>query len=263
MRVLWLTKGLGPGGAERLLVEQAHALRDVDGFEFEAAYLLPWKNHLVPELEALGVPTHCLGVENEADLRWLSRLRSLARRRDYAVVHAHSPLSASLARVMNRTLRPRAAFVYTEHNRWPSYHWATRAANASTFLLNDAVIAVSDDVRASIPAPLRTRVETVVHGIDVAAVRAEAQDRAAVRSEFGIGDDELLAVTIANLRHGKGYPVLLDAAAQLLWAGAPVRFLAVGQGPVGAELRARLEQLGLGDGFRVLGYRADARRILA
>src|SRR5436190_2760509 len=149
MRVLWLTKGLGPGGAERLLVEQARAVGDVDGFEFDAAYLLPWKNHLVPELEELGVRTHCLGVKTEADLRWLSRLRSLARRRGYDVIHAHSPLSASSARGMNRTLRPRVAFVYTEHNRWPSYHWATRTANASTFLLNDAAIAVSDDVRAS------------------------------------------------------------------------------------------------------------------
>src|SRR4051794_11578828 len=119
MRVLWLTKGLGPGGAERLLVEQAHAHRHIEGFEFDAAYLLPWKDHLVPELEELGVRTHCLGVKTEADPRWLFRLRSLMRRRGYDVIHAHSPLSASFERVMNRTLQRRAAFVYTEHNRWP------------------------------------------------------------------------------------------------------------------------------------------------
>jgi hypothetical protein len=69
LRVLWLTKGLGPGGAERLLVEHA-AGADHAEFRYEAAYVLDWKQHLVPELEALGVPTHCLGVSNELDPRW-------------------------------------------------------------------------------------------------------------------------------------------------------------------------------------------------
>ena len=51
-RVLWLVKGLGPGGAERLLVQHAR-LGHRDRFEYEVAYLLPWKEHLVPEFEAL------------------------------------------------------------------------------------------------------------------------------------------------------------------------------------------------------------------
>src|SRR5207237_8777860 len=45
-RVLWLIKGLGPGGAERLLVAAAPFV-DRERFEVEACYLLPWKNHLV------------------------------------------------------------------------------------------------------------------------------------------------------------------------------------------------------------------------
>ena len=54
MRVLWVVKGLGPGGAERLLVAAANA-HDRDRFHFECAYVLPWKDHLVGELEAAGV----------------------------------------------------------------------------------------------------------------------------------------------------------------------------------------------------------------
>ncbi len=49
IRVLWLTKGLGPGGAERLLLSFAHHA-DRDRFELHAAYLLPWKDHLVAHL---------------------------------------------------------------------------------------------------------------------------------------------------------------------------------------------------------------------
>ena len=47
----------------------------------------------------------------------------------FDVVHAHSPVSASLARVLVRAGFRSTAFVYTEHNRWPSHHPATRALN--------------------------------------------------------------------------------------------------------------------------------------
>ncbi len=77
-RVLSLIKGLGPGGAERLLVEQA-AGGDRERFQHEVAYVLDWKRHLVPELEALGVRTHCLGVNDERDPRWATRLAGLLR----------------------------------------------------------------------------------------------------------------------------------------------------------------------------------------
>ncbi len=46
IKVLWLTKGLGPGGAERLLLSFAQK-GDHERFDFHAAYLLPWKDHLV------------------------------------------------------------------------------------------------------------------------------------------------------------------------------------------------------------------------
>ena len=149
IRVLWVTKGLGPGGAERLLVEHASA-GDRDSFEYEAAYLLPWKDHLVPELTKLDVATHCLDVRSPVDVRWLLRLDHLVRRGRFDVVHVHSPsVAATGAPDWSRRARSgsRPALVYTEHNRWPSYKTATRALNRATYRMNDATIAVSDDVR--------------------------------------------------------------------------------------------------------------------
>ena len=179
IRVLWLTKGLGPGGTERLLVEHA-AAGNRDAFEYEAAYLLPWKEHLVPELAELGVPAHCLGVRSEVDLRWLTRLDHFIHRGRFDVVHVHSPSVAAAARPLAKTRarKRRPALVYTEHNRWPSYKAATRAANRATYRMNDATIAVSDDVRASIAPALQSRVEVVVHGVDVNRVRATSADHA-------------------------------------------------------------------------------------
>ena len=263
-RVLWLVKGLGPGGAERLLVEHARGATR-DGFDLEVAYLLRVKTHLVAELEGCGVTTHALDVDREIDPRWIIRLRRLLRTGRYDIVHAHSPLPASAARVlvraMPRSTRPR--FVYTEHNRWQSHNASTRAANRATFSLNDTTFAVSDDVRGSIDARYRSSVEVLTHGIDLDAVRASSADRDAVRSELGVGDGTRLAVTVANLRATKNYPGLLAAARTIADRGLPVRFAAAGQGPLAAEVAAEHDRLGLGDTFRLLGYRTDATRLIA
>lgn len=262
-RVLWLVKGLGPGGAERLLVEHA-ASRNRDDFAYETAYVLDWKQHLAPELEALGVRTHCLGERSELDPRWAARLESLLRRERYDVVHAHSPMVASVARVEGRTLgRGRPAFVYTEHNRWPSYRTETRLANQATFGLNHAVFAVSEDVRESIPARYRSSVEVLVHGIDVERVRAQRANRDETRRELGVQPGESLAVTVANLRAGKNYPGLIDAAREVVDRGVAVRFATAGQGQLEEEITALQRRSGLGDRFALLGYRDDTTRLIA
>lgn len=267
-RVLWLIKGLGPGGAERLLVE--HAARGPnDELGYEVAYALDWKDHLVAQLTDLGVPAHSLGVRSLADARWVVRLRSLLRERRYDVVHAHSPQVAAVARALVRSM-PRAgrpAFVYTEHNRWPSYRTITRVANHATYRWNDAVIAVSGDVRDSVAPRYRHDVEVVVHGVDLdhvlAATARRAEVRAEVRAELGVGPGEVLAVTVANLRPGKNYPGLIAAARLVVERGVPVRFVAAGQGQLEAAVRERHAESGLGDRFELLGYRDDTTRLIA
>jgi glycosyltransferase involved in cell wall biosynthesis len=258
-RVLWLINGLGPGGAERLLVQHARLVA-CDSLAFEVAYLLPWKEHLAPELAALGVATHCLHVRSVADPRWVHRLRRLVRTRDIDVLHAHSPALASCARPVLRTCRSRPALLYTEHNRWPSYRAVTRLANRATIGLDDATIAVSDDVRASM-GRAGDKTQVLMHGVDVDRIRAQRAGRDAVRADLGVSVDETLVVTVANLRAGKAYGDLLVAAREVLDSGEPFAFVAAGQGPQESELRALHNHLGLGGRFRFLGYVENAARL--
>ena len=265
-RVLWLAKGLGPGGAERLLVATAR-LADHDRFAFEVAFVVPWKDHLVPELEAAGVTVHRLGTGRRGGVRWMARLARLVRSGGYDVVHAHSPLPAVVARLARRrTARAsRPQLVSTEHNLWPRFALATRAVNRATFRLDDRHLAVSHAVLDALPPSLRASTAVLVQGVDVDAVRSALREREGVRRELGIGAGEIVVGTVANLRASKAYPDLLRAARLVLDAppALPVRFVAVGQGPLEAEVRALHAELDLGDRFRLLGYRDDPWRVLA
>lgn len=261
-RVLWLAKGLGPGGMERLLVN--HALfGDGDRFEYHAAYLVDRPSSVVGELEAAGVRCHPLGRGRTLDPKWVVGLRALLVRERFDIVHAHSPLPAAVARIVARTVRPRPCLVYTEHNSWDCYGGPTRVANGVTYWLDDAQLAVSREAAASVPKVLRNRLEVLTHGIDLAAVRAHLERRAETRDALGIDESMVLVATIANLRVEKAYDVLLAAAARVVTSRDDVVFLGVGHGQLESEIRQLHDELGLGERLRLLGFRRDALDLLA
>lgn len=256
-RVLWLIRGLGPGGAERLLVAQA-ATRG-DDVDYEVAYQVAAKDQLVGELTEAGAVVHRLPTGPT----WPLALRRLVAERDIDVVHAHAPAMAVGARLGLRALPggPRPRLVYTEHNRWAAYRRPTRWANAATFWLDDRTFAVSDEARRSVAAPLRDRVETVHHGIDRAGLVAAAGDRDDARRRLGIDDDQVLVAHVANYRREKAHEVLIEAAAHLD-ADTPIRIVLVGQGQRQDEVAAILAAADLGDRVRILGFRDDVAAIV-
>jgi glycosyltransferase involved in cell wall biosynthesis len=261
-RILLLIKGLGRGGAETLLVGTARHFDPVR-FEYHAAYLLPWKDALVEDLEACGVQVHCL--QGGRGTRWVGRLLRLIRALRVRVIHAHSPVPAIPVRLLVRG-PDRPAIVYTEHNVWESYHPLTRLGNAATFARNDHVFAVSERVLRSFqpPRPWSFRrappAEVLYHGIDPAAVRIWGSGEG-VRGELGIPPEAPVVGTVGNLRADKGHRFLLEAAPRIREVVPDVRFVFVGHGGMVDELRRRSRQLGLDRTVIFAGYRPDAARL--
>ena len=132
---------------------------------------------------------------------------------------------------------------------------------------DERLVTVSQASHDALPAPLRRRAQTVVHGVDLSrsdSLMARRDDlRSAVRAELGVGPGELLFMTVANFRPEKGYLVLLDAARAIADRGLPLRIAAIGRGPLETTLRARHVELALGDRFKFLGQRDDVLELLA
>ena len=136
------------------------------------------KTHLVPEVEALGILPERLGAASPRRAAWLADLRRVMGEVD--VVHAHSPVLASAARLVARTLPPshRPAVVTTEHNEWTSHRTPTRLLNGLTAPLDAHHWAVSDQVRDTVWRSRRQGYEVLIHGIDPQAVRPDPAVRA-------------------------------------------------------------------------------------
>ncbi|GAA1768555.1 glycosyltransferase [Nostocoides vanveenii] len=256
IRVLWLVKGLGPGGAEQLLLLSAQ-VADRTRFTHRLIFVRPDKTHLVADFEAAGLVPELLPAHRVRDMR-----AALAQA---DVVHAHSPVLASEARLLSLTL-PRAqrpVLISTEHNEWTSHRRPTRALNALTSPLDAHRWAVSEQVRDTTWATHRRRYEVLIHGIDPQALVVPDGTRERLRRELAVADDEVLVLTVANLRANKDYPNLMRAAQLALPRAPRLRFVAVGQGPLADEMAARHAELGLGDRFWLAGYRRDIPELMA
>jgi glycosyltransferase involved in cell wall biosynthesis len=257
-RILWLTKGLGRGGAERLLVSVAKRL-DRSRFDLEIAYILPWKDALVPDLERLAVPVHCLGGSRALDVRWISRLRRMVRRGRFDLVHTHMPYAALGARTISS---PRPRIIHTEHNTWETYRASTRWTNRLTYSRNAAVIAVSHAVAASIrPAPLVhpwPPVHVIHHGADLSAVSAPTPaSRARARAALGLSRSALVVGNVGNFTPKKDHRTLLHAMARVVWRHRAVHLVLVGSGPLERELRDTTHSTGLAERVVFAGSRDD------
>lgn len=267
VRVLWLAKGLGRGGAERLL---AQAIPHVDRsrFDVEVAYLLPWKDALVPEIEGYGTKVHCLRAGHAFDPRWVGRLRGLVKDGDYGIVHTHAPYPALGARLA--LARPGPILVHTEHNVWQRYRRLTGWANARTIERNAAVIAVSEAVAESIKARRDNAgqgagppVEVLVHGIDPARSIAKSADSSArARVILGLDEGEAVVGTVGNFTPKKDHLMLIAAFASLARAKPGVRLVLVGTGPLERTLRDSVQRHGLTARVTFAGSRDDVLEVL-
>jgi glycosyltransferase involved in cell wall biosynthesis len=268
VRVLVAIKGLGSGGAERLLADMVEH-GDHEAFDYEVAFVLSGSDALVPAITSSGTRVHDLGARSHWDLGWLARLRCLLREQPFDIVHFHLPYTAALGRLVTRSLpsRARPAVVYTEHSLWDRMAVLVRALNRATIGLDQALVVVSQPAHEALPRSLRARARVVVHGVDLSRSRQllvkRDEVRGKLRASLGVPDGDCLAVTVANLRPEKGYDTLIEAARRLVERGVPVRFAAAGSGPLGRELAEAHSRLGLGERFRFLGSCDDTLELLA
>lgn len=253
-----LIKGLGIGGAEKLVTESAR-FWDRTVFSYRVVYVLPWKDQLVADLRALDVPVVCIGSKRGLTSSTVVTLRRQLNRSDSRLVHAHLPSAGILARLASPV-----PVVYTEHNMVSSYRPLTRLVNQLTYWRNDAVTAVSPTVAQAVAGYPGPEVEVVRNGVAVEVDAPQAQMK--VRSELGLSLSQPLVVHVGNIRPGKGHDLLIDVASQLRQRHPDAVIVSIGgekhAGDL-ARMRERVDHLGLNGRIRFLGRRPDAAWFIA
>jgi len=264
MKILHLIKSLGRGGAEMLLPETI-ALHDRVVFDFAVGYFVPEKNQVVPLLEELDVRVQCFPTHNAYLMpTQLPALIRFVRQEGVDIIHCHLPLSGVVGRLLG--LATGLPVVYTEHNMQERYHPLTRRANQWTMRWNDRILTVSEEARHSLQHYLngsRSRVQTLLNGVNTAHFNPEGFSREAAHSQMSLQPDTVLIGTIAVFRTQKRLDRWLQLARRIHDQHPHTRFLLVGDGPEMKNLKQQSRELGLEKVVYFSGRLEEVRQSLA
>lgn len=263
MNILFLTRSLDYGGAERQVVVLARGLRE-RGHEVAIAVFYPG-GALEAELRDTGVSVISLAKRGRWDMvGFLMRLYQTVRHRRPDVLHSYI---GNLVTVFVQPLVPSVKVVWgvrCSYIDFSRYDWVCRACDVLACRLShsaDLIIANSHAGRRDHVAQGYPEHKTVVipNGIDTERFRVNPEARERVRTEWGVSKDEELIGMVGRLDPMKDHETLLQAAVLLVQRRKRARFVCVGDGRPAyrASLHERARALGLSERILWAGMRSD------
>jgi glycosyltransferase involved in cell wall biosynthesis len=258
LRVLLVVDSLDPGGAERYVVDLALALGERG---HEVAVACSAGGVLADLLERARVPVHTLGdglVKRRTCARYAEALTHLVAGLQPDVVHAN--VYASAAAASAACAHGGIPLVLTEHTEAPWRDARAEAVSAWTYARAARIVAVSAAIerllleRFGVPAPRVVRVRNAVRP------RPPGPPDPPLPAAWAAGP---LVGRVSRLVPEKGVDVFLRACALLAEDVPALRAVVVGDGPERAPLEALASRLGVAGRVRFLGFRRDARAVIA
>jgi glycosyltransferase involved in cell wall biosynthesis len=238
------------GGGENQLLALAVRMQARGLF---TVLVTPGRGALYPRARRAGL--RVLALEDGAR----ARRQLLLDLQEFGLTHlnAHDSGATSLGLWLRRRLRVPLLLtrrIASPLRRNPLSRWKYSARRL------DAVIAISETVRDAMvrsgyPAD---RIRIAPDGVDVAALGQIPPDpgfRAAYGADFLVGG-------LGRLAWKKNWMLMVRAAELLARESFPVQWVIAGDGPDRAGLEAAIREAGLADRFHLLGFRADATRLL-
>lgn len=234
--ILFLVRSLDRGGAERQLVVLAKGLAR-RGHAVAVAVFFGGGVYEA-ELAEADVRVINLGKQGRWDvLPFLNRLVRLLRKERPAVMHSYLGVPNILATVL-KPLLPGIRIVWgvrASNVDLSRYDWLSRLA----YSLECRLARFADCIIANSCAGKRYAVANgfpegkiivIPNGIDTTYFRFDSKGRQQVRSEWALGEDEMLVGLVARLDPMKDHPSFLEAASHIARGRHDVRFVCVGDG---------------------------------
>jgi glycosyltransferase involved in cell wall biosynthesis len=262
--VLHIIKSLGRGGAEILLPETLRQ-HDKEKYDFHYIYFLPWKNQVVGEIEHEGGTVTCIPAKNNAAILLAVRhIIAYVRKHNIQLIHCHLPWAGMAGRLVGKLTG--VPVVYTEHNKWERYHKLTYLMNKFSFSNQEKVIAVSEEVAASIKthySKTKPQIQVVLNGTDTNKYARTQPVEKDIRKELNIPATATVIGITCVFRAQKRLTTWLEIAQALHAQHPDTRFIIVGDGPLREEVHAKAKALETTDYVFFAGLQTETRPYFA
>lgn len=215
---------------------------------------------------------YCLPFERSpmkaGNLEAYRQLKKLLDSEKYDIVHCHTPMGSVIARLAASSARKHGTMViYTAHGfhfykgapalNWLVYYPIERILAHRT----DLLITMNEEDYAQAKKFPAKRVEKV-HGVGLDLnkfVRATSEEKEKIREGFKLGQDDIFAISVAQLIPRKNHIVLIRAVAEL--QNPHFHLFICGDGVQENELKAEAKKLGIRKQVHFLGFRKDVYKL--
>lgn len=205
-----------------------------------------------------------------ANWRAYRELKKVIAEGRFDVIHCHTPVAAILTRLAARKARKQGCKVlYTVHGLHfykgaPLVNWLVYfPAEWLCAFFTDVLITINKEDYAFARKHLHAKSVRYVRGVgvDLEKFRDHSRERAPLRASLGLGEEDFVLLSVAEMTKNKNHKMMLEALAQL--PDPHIRLLCAGQGQELQNNRDLCDRLGLSHRVQFLGYRKDVPQLYA
>ena len=207
--------------------------------------------------------------------RAIKKLREVAKKEKYDIVHCHTPVGGVVARLACKKLRREGLrMIYTAHG----FHFYTGAPVHYWMMFypvewylakyTDTLITINDEdyQRAKKRFSKRCRDIQYVPGVGVDekkfAKKMSAKEKKALRDELGLGEDDKVLICVGRLDKNKNQGFLIRVMQKLVAQDAHYRLLLVGPDEINGKYQRLAVKLGIASSVHFLGFRSDISELM-
>lgn len=266
-----LVDGLGLSGKTRTLVHLALGL-DPGRFRAAVCTYSTERSVLTTQLESAGIPVHTLPAREGLDLGALSATARLVRAIKADLVHCYNPRPilyggiAARIRGVGATVGSLSAFACQVPDREYDFLPQPLATASKRNVYRNRIAAKTMQYLVTVSPSLGKRfceynhvplakLRVVPYGADLSAIESVSSEAArAMRAEIGAAPEDLVVGSVGRLVEQKDYPTQLRAFALALRRVPRLRMVLAGDGPLEANIRTMIQELGIQQRVTLLGH---------
>lgn len=259
-KILHTIESSTPGGAETVMASLASGLNQN---EFSSYCLLIHRDWLDQKLDELQVPYAVIPNNRSYDPKFVWSLFNLVKRENINLIHAHEfgmivygSFVARLAGIpMIGTIHGKNYYV-DKKRRILFFRMALAMSSTIVAVSND----LKDFVVQKLNLPIHPKLITLYNGINLSKYD-KFENKPELRREFGLSDNDLVALSVGSLFEVKGFKYLLAAAALIIDQLPTFHLVIAGDGDR-TSLFEQAEQLGISENVHLIGFRDDVPQLL-
>ena len=204
------------------------------------------------------------------NIRAYKELKDIIDEGDFDIIHCHTPVAAFLTRLAARDARKKSCkVIYTAHG----YHFYKGApllnwlvffpAEWIASFFTDVLITINREDYEFSKKHLHAKRLEYVQGVGVKLERFQnhSAERDAIRVSLGLGKDDFVLLSVAEMTKNKNHRMMLEAMARI--PNPHVHLLCAGRGQELENNIALCSQLHLMHRIHFLGYRSDVPQLYA